>query len=199
MSFATILWQTTPTWPCPQHLRAHRPFDLVQAAEKPRREHVMPHPPSAIGAVVRLKARPHPWRHFLLNQGVLAWWAGEPSVESRSRDAQRRALLGHRPDPPMGSDEDKSYIAFLAKYAAAFFRSPSSAWSIHAIAGIGPHNTGRDAVGLCCTDLRERDLRLGGEAQFLWHACLVAPRRIASPNLWQVQPPGWPACWQPRG
>jgi len=61
---------------------------------------------------------------------------------------------------------------------------------VGAVAGIGQHHPWRHALGERGTDLRQRDLRLGGEDDLARHAGLGAPLRVVRPGLGQVEPIG---------
>ena len=61
---------------------------------------------------------------------------------------------------------------------------------VHTIGGVHQGDPAGQASLACPPDLIERDLRLGLEADVLWHACLLPPHFIRVPLLRQVKPIG---------
>ena len=70
-------------------LGAHQPFDLVQPAAEACRQHVVPDPPGAIGAIALQEARPHLGSHLFIRHSTGAGRSAQPSMKARARDAQR--------------------------------------------------------------------------------------------------------------
>ncbi len=78
-----------------QGLGAHQSLDAMQAARDSLGQHVVPHPPGAIGAVGRHETRPHLRAQHSVAARPRARRAAEPCVEPGTRHTQRFAQPCH--------------------------------------------------------------------------------------------------------
>src|SRR5690606_36954969 len=88
-----------------ESMGAHQPLDAMQAAGKSFRQHVMPDPPRAVGAVAALEAVAHDLAENDIASRALALRPGEPGAEPAPRNTERFAHPCQRPNPSVLRDE----------------------------------------------------------------------------------------------
>jgi hypothetical protein len=109
-----------------QPVATHQALDRVQPALYPGSQQVVPHTPSAVGAIARRKAR-----FDLRAQHLVTTRAGtrappQPRIKPAARDTEPLAENRHRPDPPVLRNEP---CPVLREVGGGFFRMSRSAFS----------------------------------------------------------------------
>ncbi len=128
-----ILGKPAPPRHCSQTLRAHEPFDPVQAAGFPIGQQVVPDTARTIDAIASYMAGTDLRTDHLVVAGTLRRRADQPGMEAASRNSERRALPCHRPDPSVLRDELESLAgpkAAVGQLGGGFFRMSRSAFNL---------------------------------------------------------------------
>src|SRR6478735_4112054 len=101
----------------------------MQSARHAFRQHVVPHPPGAIGSITGEEAGANLRAQLLIAPAALTARPCQPGIEPTPRDTERPAQPFRRPDPPVLRDEGKLHSPSSGKWPAFFLgmpRPPSS-------------------------------------------------------------------------
>src|ERR1700686_3116242 len=102
----------------------------MQSTRYTLRQHVVPHPPGAIGSIARKEAGANPRAELFIAPATPTARPCQPRIEPTPRDTERLAQPSRRPDPPVLRNESELHVDCFAKEAAAFFRMSRSAFSL---------------------------------------------------------------------
>src|SRR5271168_1939611 len=93
--------QSTPSRTGFESLEPHQTLNPMQSTRHTLRQHVVPHPPGAIGSVARKEAGANLRAHLLIAPATLTARSCQPGIEPTPRDTERLAQPFRRPDPPV--------------------------------------------------------------------------------------------------
>src|SRR5207237_10499321 len=99
----------------------------MQSTRHPFRQHVVPHPPGAVGPVTCKEAGANLRTEFFIAPAAPTARSCQPSIEPTPRDTERLAQPPRRPDPPVPRDEGELHVDSFAKYDGSCFRISRSA------------------------------------------------------------------------
>src|SRR5258708_36882923 len=102
----------------------------MQSTRHAFRQHVVPHPPGAIGSIAGEKAGANLRAQLLFAPAALTARPCQPGIEPTPRDTERPAQPFRRPDPPVLRHETELHADPFAKKAAPFFTMPRSAFRV---------------------------------------------------------------------
>src|ERR1700694_2502766 len=102
----------------------------MQSTRYPFGENVVPHPPGAVGTIAGEEAGANLRAQLFVTPAAPTARSCQPGIEPTPRDTERPAQPPRRPDPPVLRDEGELHVDSFAKYAAAFFRTSRSAFSL---------------------------------------------------------------------
>src|SRR6202042_3547381 len=102
----------------------------MQSTRHAFRQHVVPHPPGAIGSIAGEEAGANFRAQLLIAPAALTARPCQPGIEATPRDTERPAQPFRRPDPPVLRNETELHVDSFAKKDAASFRMSRSAFSL---------------------------------------------------------------------
>src|ERR1700733_12863602 len=94
----------------------------MQTARYPFRQHVVPHPPGAVGSIAGNEARPDLGAHLFIAAAASTARSRQPAIEATPRDTERPAQPIRRPDPPVLRNETD--LVYGLEHKAEGLRSP---------------------------------------------------------------------------
>src|SRR6202022_434797 len=115
--------QSTPSRTGFESLQSHQTFDPMQSTRHAFCQHIVPHPPAAIGSIAGEEAGTNLRAQLLIAPAALTAWPCQPGIEPTPRDTERPAQPFRWPDPPVLRNKTELHVDSFAKQAAAFLRN----------------------------------------------------------------------------